>query len=361
MSSTKSESHQGNKPAYSRRSSTEGEASEDEFSEYDVDPSPLSSPDRGVTRGRLASQLSGEVKRLKIELPPSVIRSFLDDGTGTLNELRDVASLREIADRAEVIVRVCKAPPIQAFYYCMDYSDSSPQNFLDLKRRANLAFHLEGMRIMHMLCEEDREKLKDTPLADVLMEFRNRDARLMVLSALRRQVDENLALEILNDAACQGRLSIGGEETALAAKLLEFWNERGQAEQRRGRLRSAFAEYEMQLRDSCVFCNAYIDGKVDADVEDVIGISVIASRLRGRRKEVMRYLPACEEALRKHIHYKPEPLERAVHLAIHNVKTVDRMGERPTNASLLAHCQRPSHYLPFSVMVLRKEIIPIES
>jgi len=346
------------------RSDTDASHVDDDFSEYDVDQSPLSSPDRGVTRGRLASQLNGEVKRLKIELPPSVIRSFLDDGKRSLKELRDMTALREVADRAAVIVRVCKAHPVQAFYFCVDYPDNcSPSAFLDLKRRSNLAFHLEGMRIMHMLNEEEREKLVDTPLADVLMEFRNRDARLMVLSSLRRQVDDHTALEILNDSACQGRLSVGGEETALAGRLLEFWNERGQTQTRRDRLRSAFDDYEMTLRDSCAFCNAYIEGKVDAETNDVVGISVIASRLRGRRKSVERYLPSCEEELRKCIYVKAMPLQQAVHEAMRKTKDVDRLSGnlRPTTAALLAHCVRPSHYLPFSVMVLRKEIIPIDS
>ena len=334
----------------------------DDASEYDGDPSPISSPERGMTRGLMASQLRGAVKRLKIELPPSVVRRFLDDGKSSLAELRDVEALRSVAERAEVIVRVCKANPVQAFYYCVDIPDSSPEGFLDLKRRVNLAFHLEGMRIMHMLSDEDRQKLVDTPLADVLEEFKKRDARLLILSALRERVPDEVAMEILQDPACQSRVSIGGEETALAGKLLEFWNERGQVAARRQRLELAFDDYDMQLRDSCPFCNAYIEGKVDADVDDVIGISVIGSRLNGRRKEFGKYLPACEEELRNGLHRSAVPLKEAVHRAMRCVKRLDRArGERQTSAALLAHAMRVSNYLPFSVMFLRKEIAGNES
>ena len=332
--------------------------SQDDLSEYDVDPSPLSSPERGVTRGRLAKQLRGKVKRLKIELPPSVIRSYLDDGTRSLDELRDVKSLRSVTDRAAVIVRACKASPVQAFYYCVDYPDGTPADFLDLKRRANLAFHLEGMRIMHMLTEEDRKKLSDTPLADVLAEYRKRDTRLMVLTELKRHVSETEGMEILQDASTQGRISLGGEECSIATKLLDFWKERGNTAVRKDRLKAAFEKHGMQLRDECPFCNAYVDGKVDAELDDVIGISVVASRLRGRRKDIFRYLPACEESLRKCLHHQDLSLMDAVRQAMLATRPIDRLPVQgtPTIASLLAHALRPSHYLPFSVMILRKEI-----
>lgn len=342
----------------SERSHSNDDFSCYDFAEYDVDPSPLSSPECGRTRSRYASRLGSEVKRLKIELPPAVVRNYLDDGKGSLEDLRDVKSLREVTDRAAEIVQACRVPPVQAFYYCIDYPNSSPEGFLDLKRRANLAFRLEGMRIMHMLTEQERQKLVNTPLADVLNEFRERDSRLMILSALKKKTDDIEASEILNHPACQGRVSVGGEETLVATKLLEFWKEQGDTEKRRERLRMAFAEYEMTLREDCPFCNAYIEGKVDADVNEVIGISVIASRLRGRRKSIPKYLPACEEELRKQIHHSNHSLKDCVRLALAAARIVDKKpkNEMSTKASVLAYCSRTVNYLPFSVMVLKREI-----
>jgi len=175
-----------------------------------------------------------------------------------------------------------------------------------------------------MLEEEDREGLLGTPLEDVVQDFRNRDSRAMILSELRTLVPHVKAVEILNHQACAFRISIGGEERALARELATFWNQRSQTEARREQLELAFSSREMTLRPTCPLCNAYISGAIHAGLDDVVGLSIIASRLRGRRKEFGIYFAFCEEEFKHQFHVKKSDLSTAIREAMRAVKLIDK-------------------------------------
>eukprot|EP00210_Caulerpa_lentillifera_P005899 g5640.t1 len=263
-------------------------------------------------------------RSLAIPLPPSVVRSYLDDGTRSLKELRDVSSLFEVAERASVIVKECKVPILLAFHYCVDVPNGTPETFRELKRLMKRVFRIEGLRIMHMLKEDDREMLLETPLADVVEEFRNRDSRAMILAELRTLMPSAVALEIINHKSCTYRISIGGEEGALARELVKFWNERNQSEHRKERLELAFSSKGMTMRPTCPLCNAYIAGEVHAHVDDVVGLSIIASRLKGRRKDFNIYFASCEEEFKHHMHNKKCDLSTAIREAMRTIKQIDK-------------------------------------
>eukprot|EP00210_Caulerpa_lentillifera_P008137 g7771.t1 len=280
---------------------------------------------------------------LAIPLPPSVVRSFLDDGTRSLTELRDVSSLFEVAERASVIVKECRVPILVAFYFCVDVPYGNTETFLELKRLMKRVFRIEGHRIMHMLEEDDREMLLETPLADVVEEFRNRDSRAMILAKLRTLVPNTKASEILNHESCVYRISIGGEEGALARELVEFWNERNHTEPRKERLELAFASKGMTMRSTCPLCNAYIAGEVHAHVDDVIGLSIIASRLRGRQKDFITYFASCEEEFKHHLHNKRCDLSTAIREAMRTVKQIDKKRHK----QIELECTTKSAFLTF--------------
>ncbi|CAM9466567.1 unnamed protein product, partial [Chrysoparadoxa australica] len=73
------------------------------------------------------------------------------------------------------------------------------------------------------------------------------------------------------------RYSLGAEEQAL--KMKSFWETRKDAKSRREILKAALDERGLDLRSDSQFCNAFIHGHEDVDLEEIVGIMDLTGQL----------------------------------------------------------------------------------
>eukprot|EP00210_Caulerpa_lentillifera_P006972 g6667.t1 len=230
-------------------------------------------------RRRKLEQLHG----LKVSKIRPILRPFILGDTLLTSRpktsIDDVKQRYSSLNRITELMDVCKAHPQSALDYCMDNPHGSVQEYVEFREIMRTVFFMEGNRILLMLSPVNRTRLECTVLADVLAQFRERNLQFLVLQKLQFCVDIDTAKQIWNLPACQKRIERGGDESKLATELIAFWKTKDDPKQRREDLQSALEAHGLTLRTDSVFCREYINGKIDADLDEIVGIMMITSRL----------------------------------------------------------------------------------
>ena len=184
--------------------------------------------------------------------------------------------------RVREILRECYgAHPGAAFDFCVQNPDAGPGEFQELKDKMRKAFRLEGERILRHLTRSERLNLRRTPLQeDVLQSDEGRNG---IRRCLMVRVGRERAEEMVDHPDSQRRIRRGGDESIVATKLLEFWNERYDPEKRRQRLEAAFAERGQPIPPNMPQCQQYIAGTVDYDPEELILLDTVHWKSHTRR------------------------------------------------------------------------------
>ena len=196
-----------------------------------------------------------------------------------LTELK--ARYAAISRVREVLHKCCGAHPGAAFDFCVQNPDAGPAEFQELKDKMRKVFRMEGERIFRYLTRSERLGLRRTPLREDV--FHSDVGRNGIRRCLVARVGRERAEEILDHPDSQRRICRGGEESKVATKLLEFWNERCDPEERRQRLKAAFAERGRSMQSSMPQCQQYIAGTVDYDPEELILLDTVQWKSHRRR------------------------------------------------------------------------------
>lgn len=196
-----------------------------------------------------------------------------------LSKLTDTDTTREsvverfaVLDRVVEIMQLCpEAHPGTVFDFCLENRGVSPKEFQALRENMRTVLRLFGTKILHKLADCEVEKLFKSPLHDVYTEFIQRDSAALIRGHLCQIVDERTMSEIMDHSACQQRIGRGGEELIIAQKLAEFWKEKDDRERRQQKLIAALKFKQLPTRVDMDWCESYLSGELDCDVEEVVG------------------------------------------------------------------------------------------
>eukprot|EP00210_Caulerpa_lentillifera_P009593 g9150.t1 len=234
---------------------------------------------RVMKRKRLEERYKVKVSDIRPILRPFVLGDYLQS-VRSKTLLRQVKRRYSEKDRATELMDTCKAHPLAALAFCEENPDGSVDKYMKLRENMRTAFTAEGSRIMSMLRPIDRQKLKaSTVLNDVLDQYQNRDAKGILFKKLEEKVGSAIARDIMRHSACEQRINRGGDETEVANKLIEFWESKDNKALRQANLEDALQAQGLHLREDSRFCKEYINGRIDVDLDEIVGIMMITSHL----------------------------------------------------------------------------------
>jgi len=98
-----------------------------------------------------------------------MLGDYLSSVHGTETTLIQIQQRFRVLERVMAILNDCDgAHPGAAFDFCIAYPQHGPAEFIDFQHRCGMVFYNERERILSHLSREDREKLKNLSLKDVL-------------------------------------------------------------------------------------------------------------------------------------------------------------------------------------------------
>jgi hypothetical protein len=154
--------------------------------------------------------------------------------------------------------------------------------FSDLVRRVLLA---EAVSIRSFLHAGDLKKISTSAAARYFIaDAASGETRKQALAAeLHRLLPEDSVQWLLQSPACAQRLrymqDYALDPSTTAKKMVFFFSDRENADERRERLHESLQKKGLQLRGDSNLCNQYITGKLDADLEEIVGIMRITGWL----------------------------------------------------------------------------------
>ena len=202
-----------------------------------------------------------------------LLGDFLKKASATTTTWNDISARYKVIHPVTEILEACDgAHPLAAFEFCQEHPDAGPVEFQDFKEKMKAVFRLEGARILYHLPVTERHLLSGTVLSDVYQEFSCRDSRAIVRGHLLKWFSEQTADEILNHPAVSRRLENMEEELSVAQKLKQFWEEKDDKAKRTAKLKKALHAKGLALPTDCLFSDEYVNGQIDCDLLEVVGI-----------------------------------------------------------------------------------------
>lgn len=189
-------------------------------------------------------------------------------------------------------------------------------------------FRLEGLSISRFLCPADLSGLKNGPLAEVpaSVERLGKNARRMLRMTLAGSgfaKDEINAM--MTCAAMATRIKrcvkYAHDPDVVAAKMADFWRNRGDRKHRRQVLQDAMHEKGLAIREDSVYCHDYVHGLVDVDLEEIVGIQYITRELFdvGGPRTWRDYHHSCESAFRQALLENGNSMDKSITFAIKRI------------------------------------------
>ena len=248
-----------------------------------------------------------------------VLGDYLKKAYSMNSKRKDVVMRFSVAPRVLAIMQNCPlAHPGAAIEFCLENPDAGPVEFQELKEKMRMAFRIEGLRILHKLSNEDLDKLRDSPLSAEYQEFKNRDSKQLIRAHLMQELGEKIADQIMHAPACRLRIAIGGEESSVAKKLMDYWRTANNPAERCRKLTCALAAKNLPLFEDNKRCRSFINGTFDCDAEEVVAYIELKRRLEKshyispgsfRSEQATEHLDYCLHSLRLD---PDDAIERAV-------------------------------------------------
>jgi len=229
-------------------------------------------------RKRLEGAARIDLQEVREDLRPFVFGDYLAKKRGTRMTQKMVQSRLSVHRRAAEMVDECRTDPVTALDFCVMYPKWGPKEFVEMREKIRRVMYLEGARIMHKVPKDQREKLKETPLADVYQTFSERNSFQLILHYLKQETSTEDAMKIVKHPACRAVLNRGGEEQEIAKKLVEFWNET--SDERRKRLENALKERDLTMPSHLMQYQSYVNGHVCQDIDVLIAYAEFGNCLR---------------------------------------------------------------------------------
>ena len=199
----------------------------------------------------------------------------------------DVRKRLGVLDRAKAILDACPlAHPGAAITFCIDNLEGGPCEFQQQKERIQNVLRVAGSRIMQFLSKRDRRQLLFTPLKEAVEQFELQDKQHLIREWLLKQQPAEVVDEIMEHPACQLRIERAYDCPTAARKLVEFWETRSDTELRRTQIELAFAQAQVQPDVNLPQYQDYVQGRIDCDAEELVGVQLIHARKFGKSKRL---------------------------------------------------------------------------
>lgn len=213
-----------------------------------------------------------------------LIGDYLTEMTQCKTTFESIKERRCVLRRVKNILEACKvAHPEAVFEFCVNNPGAGLTRFLNLKRKMQQVFQLEGPRILHELPKDDLERLNEGPLADVYEEFKNRDTTALLRGYLTNWFSKAIVDKIMTDPGWKSRSWAKGPEDRVASELKAFW--KGKLE-RRAKLKAALKQKWLSLPTECSYCESYLNGVGDYALKEVVAIVDLQRRLKKKGIEI---------------------------------------------------------------------------
>ncbi|CAN0214438.1 unnamed protein product [Pylaiella littoralis] len=186
-------------------------------------------------------------------------------------------------------------------------------------------FRLEGLLIARYICPAQLNAMKDGPLAEIprcIDRLRKNVPRMlrMYLQGLgcgKADVDEMLKSDAVKTRV-RRCVEYAHDPEAVAEKMVDFWRTRNDQVHRRHVLRQAMAKKGLHIRLDSVYCHDFINGQIDVDLDEIVGIQYITRELfeEGGPRLWRRAHHACESAFRKSLYERGNGVETSIVVAL---------------------------------------------
>jgi len=251
----------------------------------------------------LERHLAISLKRVNWKIRRYLLGDYLTQLTKCETPLERIEQRRCVLSRVKKILKKCpRAHPDAAFDFCVAHPGAGHTEFRILKDKLRQVFRLEGRRILANLPKDEREKLKDGPLADVLNDFEQRDSDELVRCYLRRWFGDETVDTVMVDPAWRRRPWAVGPEDRVASELKEFWSEKMK---RRDELTAALMKRNLSLPENCQHCMDYVNDEGCDNVN--VAVAVVDLKRKLVEKGIDAESPGGEFGIDELMHCMTDP------------------------------------------------------
>lgn len=287
-----------------------------------------------IDRLRLCHKITSE--NVSESLKETVFGDYLEKfrPKTTLERVKKMHSLVDLAES------ICQSDPAAALRFCenrdIDPHKTSPQEVANtFYYNADLLSRVvenEFVNISRFLSKSDITGVSTLGtlgrIPKLLLDYESKSMDRLEHALRSRGIDDPkkiLALKCLRDRVSTYK-RYGSDADETADKIKHFLEGKLDSKSRKNQLSLAMSEMDMEIRSDSVYCRQYIDGHIDVDLDEIVGIQALTRHLfdNGGYQAYSDLSDDINDEFRKLFFYEGKKMRESVELAKKRVRIVKK-------------------------------------